>query len=822
MQDHRDAGQASDAGAEAGGARRANRPPNRLARESSPYLLQHAHNPVDWFAWGEEAFAEARRRDVPIFLSIGYSTCYWCHVMERECFEDEAIGHALSESFVCVKVDREERPDVDDVYMAAVLMIRGNGGWPLNCFLEPGELKPFWAGTYIPPEPRFNLPGLPQLIDGIRDAWLGKREAVMKQAETVAEAIREHVSRIEQPVPLGEKVVSTAVSALLQSHDRTLGGFGSAPKFPQPAFLDFLLDVLPAAGDDSTADAITQAIKHTLNAMSAGGIFDHVGGGFHRYSVDATWTVPHFEKMLYDNAQLARTYARAASLFGDEEYRHVLRRTLDYVLREMTGHEGSGFWSAQDAEVDHREGLNYLWTKEELERVLSPEDAKLALRLYGVEKGPNFQDPHHPEEPMRSVLRLQTRLDRLAPSFDMDVPRFRARVSELNQTLLAARSQRKQPGLDDKVLTSWNGLMIGAMARGYAELDDTRYLDAARAAAASILTLHVDAQGDLLRVSRHGVAKGPAFLEDYAFLIEGLLALARVDTKQRTALIGTASRLAMRAHELFADASGRLFDARAGASELFVRTASTHDGAIPSGTSVMIHNWIELSELTKDPRCLERAGGALEAISASISENPTSSINAVRAVLRLLLAGVALSDSANHATGEPSLAATTAGTDPERVVEVFATQERVQVSQETPGILELRVRIAPGYHVNAAIPGPSATSLIPFRVGLTGVPIAGPGAGESGSGGSLSVFADYPEGELLSPQSANADAIRVYRGEVDIKVVLELTGPWPMRTKASGVREPARPLLIVTYQACTETECLPPRTLELDVAIDPG
>src|ERR1043165_6403662 len=331
---------------------------NRLAKETSPYLLQHAHNPVDWFPWGIEAFAEARKRGVPIFLSIGYSTCYWCHVMERECFESEEIAAQMNRGFLCIKVDREERPDLDDIYMAATQMTTGRGGWPMSVFLEPEKLRPFYCGTYFPPEPRGGMRSFPQILEAISGAWKNERDEVAQQSETLANAVREHLGTVESTVPVGLGHVSKAAQTLLRMLDRVHGGFGSAPKFPQPVFLEFLLDIREVAADEATRDATDQALRLTLDRMACGGMNDQIGGGFHRYSVDEKWLVPHFEKMLYDNAQLAAVYARAGTIYNDDFYRRTARRTIEYILKEMTQPSGA-FSSAQDAEVDGREGGNY-------------------------------------------------------------------------------------------------------------------------------------------------------------------------------------------------------------------------------------------------------------------------------------------------------------------------------------------------------------------------------------------------------------------------------------------------------------------------------
>ena len=731
--------------------------PNRLINETSPYLLQHAHNPVDWWPWSDEAFEEARRRGVPVFLSIGYSTCYWCHVMERESFEDAAIAAQMSRDFVCIKVDREERPDVDEVYMAATVMMTGHGGWPMSVFLEPVQRRPFWCGTYFPAQPRpgMRMPTFPQVLESLAKAYGEQRNAIEEQSAQLAAAVREHLSAQAAPVQLGQEQVADAVSSLLKIFDRVHGGFGNAPKFPQPVFLEFLLDARARAADDSTGDAIDQALRRTLDKMACGGIRDHVGGGFHRYSVDAHWLVPHFEKMLYDNAQLARVYARAARWYGDPWYEQVARETLAYVQREMTG-EGGGFFSAQDAEVDGREGLNYLWTAEEVRAVFtdSPEDADFVIRIYGLDKGPNFQDPHHPGEPSGNVLRLEDRPDRIAGRFNLSTDGFLDRQRAVNGRLYAARDARKQPRLDDKVLTAWNGLMIGAFALAARELEAPELLGPAQRAADCILSKMTDASG-LLRTYRAGTAKIPAFLEDHAFFIHGLLELSRsspAPAKDQN-LSRAKAVLDWAVKAFFDETSGNVFDTRESSTELFVRTRSTHDGATPAGISVMLHDLLDLAELTSDDAYAGRALAALIPISNAVAESPVGTINSTRALLRLLIGregvAAALRSSSPATSQAPRSAAEVLP------VEIYASVDRITLAEDKPAELTLVIKIADGYHVPAADPGDSdaARSLIPFRVGIV-------------NGVGVAAYAGYPEGQPYQD-------IRVYTGTFELPVALE-------------------------------------------------
>ncbi len=765
--------------------------PNRLAGQTSPYLLQHAHNPVDWWPWCDEAFEEARRRDVPIFLSIGYSTCYWCHVMERESFEDEATARVMNERFVCIKVDREERPDVDDIYMAATVGMTGSGGWPMSVFMEPAQLRPYWCGTYFPPKPAHGRPSFVQVLEAMSNAWTNQREDVLTQSEQIADAVRQDLASKRTPVPVGQDEVSNAVGALIRIADPVDGGFGSAPKFPQPVYLDLLLRTRSTAADEATRGAIDAVVRQALDKMSTGGIRDQVGGGFHRYSVDKHWIVPHFEKMLYDNAQLARTYAVASRVYDDAWYARVARTTCEYVLKEMTSAEGA-FYSAQDAEVDHREGLNYLWMPEEFDDVLG-DDSDFAKRLYGLDSGPNFQDPHHPDDPKRSVLRLDARPDELAGRFGMSEDELLAKIDAVNARLYDARAERKQPHLDDKVITSWNGLMIAALVECGQALDAPALIDAAERAARFVLDSMRDDDDGLMRVHRARASSTPALFEDYAMLTGGLAALAsagRIDAM-------SPARMAEQAHELFGDGSWGFYDTRADQSDLFVRTSATRDGAIPSAHAVMLHTLIDLHTLTNDPAWLDRALGCLRSLSPEMSDNPVSTAHSTEALLRLLTIPSAASDSSTIAPPGTSKPTPTdqggQGAGPRFTpVEIFADTERVRVEGDEPGVFRIAVRVAQPYHIVAAEPGPGGEDLIPLRVFLL-----------SGSG--LEVYADYPEGDAYGENGE----LRVHTDQIEFDVVVQRTG------EISG-----RPLLGVRFQACTDTECLAPTTVELDVAID--
>ena len=773
---------------------------NRLAETTSPYLLQHQHNPVHWQPWGPEAFEAARERDVPIFLSVGYSTCYWCHVMERESFEDEATARVMNENFVNIKVDREEHPEVDDVYMAATQIMTGRGGWPMSVFLEPDSLKPFYCGTYYPAEPRMGMPSFKQVLGGISSAWKEKRDQIGEQADRLAAAVTEHLSGRDEAMSVELEQVRSAAGALLQMHDETNGGFGGAPKFPQPVYLELLLDAHRVAGDEQTRSSIERVSRFTLDRMAIGGLFDHVGGGFHRYCVDATWTVPHFEKMLYDNAQLASLYARAATRFNDDSYRRTVRRTLEYVRREMTDPAG-GFYSAQDAEVDGREGLNYLWTPEQIKELLGEEDAALALDVYGLSSGTNFQDPHHPEDGPKNVLRLSARPAKVAQERGMSTSELLDRLDAINAELYEAREHREQPGTDDKVLAGWNGLMIAAMADGSPALDDPAFADSGERAAAFILQTMRSEDGRLKRVYRRGEVGRSAVLEDYAYLIHGLLALHEVGRGDGRWL-DAAKDLAHVCEEDFADPEGGYFDVAEDRSELFVRGRSTYDGAVPSATSVMLHDLVTLAQIEPDGPWLDRAIGTAKSVSAAMAQQPVTTANSTRAVLRLVRMGERVAQRLEFGGGAPAGEALVAMPAP---VSVYADRERVAVSDESPAELNLVIQIEEGWHILSADPAPEGADLppglVPLRVGLV-----------SGSG--VAVYADYPEGASYGagflPESA--PEIRVHQGTVELRVAVE---------KAEGVGAgEGRPILGVTFQACSETDCLEPRTVELDVAVD--
>jgi uncharacterized protein len=535
---------------------------NRLADETSPYLLQHKDNPVDWYPWGEEALARAREEDRPILLSIGYSACHWCHVMERESFEDEQTARLMNERFVPIKLDREERPDLDSIYMEACQAMTGQGGWPLNVFLTP-EQVPFYAGTYFPPEARMGMPSWRQVLAAVAEAWEDKRDEIRAGGERIAERLRGGAVLSPSQREVDASALDAAVDRLAQTYDRVHGGFGVAPKFPPASAIELLL----RRGE-------TEMSAHTLRRMASGGIYDQVGGGFARYSVDTQWLVPHFEKMLYDNALLARAYLHGWQVTGDELFRTVCEETLDWALRELRGPEG-GFHSALDADSEGEEGRFYVWTLDELREVLGDE-ADAAIAWFGVTERGNFEG--------RNIL---TRGEGDPPPD----------LGEWRRTLYDARAQRVWPGLDDKRLTSWNALMISALAEAGAVLERDDYLDAARATAEFLLGDLRDSDGRLLRSWKDGTAKLNAYLEDHAYLLEALLTLYEASFEPRW--FEAARELADTMIERFADPEqGGFFETSADHERLIARRKDLEDHPIPAGNSSAAYGLLRLAALT--------------------------------------------------------------------------------------------------------------------------------------------------------------------------------------------------------------------------------
>jgi uncharacterized protein YyaL (SSP411 family) len=561
--------------------------PNRLANETSPYLLQHKDNPVDWHPWGEAALSRAREEDRPILLSIGYSACHWCHVMERESFEDEETARLMNELFVCIKLDREERPDLDSIYMEACQAMTGSGGWPLNAFLTP-EQVPFYAGTYFPPQPRMGMPSWRQVLEAVAHAWQEKRDEIRAGGARVAERLRGGALLQPSSEPLQAAALDAAVEGLRSGYDAANGGFGSAPKFPPASALEFLL----RRGE-------VEMTSQTLRAMASGGMYDQVGGGFSRYSVDPYWLVPHFEKMLYDNALLARAYLHGFQVTGDELFRTVAEETLDWALREMRAPEG-GFFSALDADSEGVEGKFYVWTVEEMRAALGDDpDADEAIAWFGATDRGNFEGRNIP----------------------VRGPGVPERLGEWRRRLYDVRSKRVWPGLDDKRLTSWNALMISALAEAGAVLERRGYLDAAARCADFLLGSLRDEEGRLLRTWKDGEARLNAYLEDHAYLLEALLTLYESTFEPRW--FAEARALADTTIERFADEeNGGFFETSSDHERLVARRKDLEDHPIPSGNASAAYGLLRLAALTGERSYEEHAVSVLRLLHELAPKHP--------------------------------------------------------------------------------------------------------------------------------------------------------------------------------------------------------
>ena len=600
---------------------------NRLAKEGSPYLQQHAHNPVDWYPWGEEAFEKARKENKPIFLSVGYSTCHWCHVMERESFSNPQIAKLINDSFVPIKVDREERPDIDAVYMNFVQATTGSGGWPMTVFLTP-DRKPFFGGTYFPPEPHGSMPGLKTLLPRIHQLWLSDQAKIVGSADQVTAMLKHDAAPTTSPAQsAGEAAFSRMFGSLKASFDPDQGGFGAAPKFPHPVTLNFLLHYQHRTGDKAALDMVLR----TLRAMPEGGIHDQLGGGFHRYSTDARWFLPHFEKMLYDQAQLASSYLDAYQITRESFYADTARDILDYVARDMTGPDGQ-FYSAEDADstIDPKEpekkgeGAFYVWTNDEIQKVIGKDAAAVFAFRYGVADSGNVQADPRGEFPRKNVLSILKSLDDTAAKFGKPKADVERLLNESKTKLLDVRNRRPRPLRDDKTLVCWNGLMISAFGRAGQVLGDDRYLHQAERAASFIQNHLLDGKThQLTRRWRDGHGEVDGFLEDYAFYIQGLLDLYESSLDIRW--LKLAIELQTTQDALFADApAGGYFGTSGKDASVLMRLKDAEDNAEPSGNSVSALNLLRLSQMTDDHALRTEADQTLRAFSALMEKAPTA------------------------------------------------------------------------------------------------------------------------------------------------------------------------------------------------------
>lgn len=591
---------------------------NRLAKETSPYLLMHAKNPVDWYPWGEEALAKAKRENKPIFLSVGYSSCYWCHVMERESFMDAEIAAFLNTHFVCIKVDREERPDIDEIYMTSVQVYHQlagapqAGGWPMSVFLTP-EALPFFGASYFPPRDQEGRTGFLSVAKRVEQIWRENPDRVTASAKAIAELVAGALAKrpVVAELPAAAATLDEVQAYLAENYDSEFGGFGfnvaepHRPKFPEPMNLAFLLDRV------QQPEAI-KMLRTTLDQMARGGIRDHIGGGFHRYSTDRRWEIPHFEKMLYDNSQLVSVYSNAYALTDDAAYRQVVEETLAFLARDMTAPEG-GFYSALDAETEAGEGAYYAWTREELEAALTPEERSLAGTVYGFNGEPNFED--------RYVARMVKPVDDVAAAVGMSADELREHLQPIRVKLLAVRNERPRPLCDTKIITAWNGLMIGALADAHRVFKDPGSRAAAERAADFALAKLRQADGRLWHVYAGGEAKLNAYVDDYAYLIAGLLALHRATENERWLLAAT--ELSQKQHELFWDKEhGGYFFTSHDHETLIARSKDPVDGVLPAANAVAARNWVRLAELDNDPKYLDRAEATAKAFAGYLKQFP--------------------------------------------------------------------------------------------------------------------------------------------------------------------------------------------------------
>jgi uncharacterized protein len=597
---------------------------NRLIHEKSPYLLQHAYNQVDWYPWGIEAFNRAKTENKPIFLSIGYSTCHWCHVMAHESFEDPEIGRLMNDAFVSIKVDREERPDIDMLYMTVCQTMTGSGGWPLTIIMT-AQKQPFFAGTYIPKETRFGRLGIIELVPRIKELWATRKDEILNSASQIITSVQ-NASISTRGEELGENMLHIAYEQLKNRFDDNYAGFGNTPKFPSPHNLLFLLRYWKRTSESQALNMV----EKTLQAMRRGGIFDHLGFGFHRYSTDRQWLVPHFEKMLYDQALLAIAYIETFQATGNQEYSRAAREIFTYVLRDMTAVEG-GFYSAEDADSEGEEGKFYLWTYDEVKQVLNPQEADLFIKVFHIEKAGNFPAEADGGKTGRNILYLSQPLEEIASMINVSVPELRKRLELIRRQLFDHRETRIHPYKDDKILTDWNGLMIAALAKGARVIDEPEFANAARRAVSFIIDKMFASDGRLLHRYRQGEAAIAAHLDDYSFLIYGLLELYEttfdVDYLKKALKINQYLLVHFRD-----DKNGGFYFTANDCESLPVRQKEIYDGAIPSGNSLLMLNLIRLGRLTGDSGLEQEASRIGRAFFENVSQSPSAYTQLLQAV----------------------------------------------------------------------------------------------------------------------------------------------------------------------------------------------
>ncbi len=712
---------------------------NRLILESSPYLLQHAHNPVNWYAWGEEAFAQARKENKPVFLSIGYSTCHWCHVMERESFDNIKIAKIMNENFICIKVDRERRPEVDEVYMTALMMTTGHGGWPMSNFLTT-EGKPFFAGTYFPPNDFISI------LQEITKLWQTQQPKIIAQADNILKAVKQVTNASSKAQQLGADSIQTAIEAILTRHDSFIGGFGTAPKFPQE---NWLLLLLETSLRNDKPEPLLAALK-TLNAMAQGGIYDQISGGFHRYTVDEQWLVPHFEKMLYNQALLTRVYLLGHRLTG--KYTDIIIQTLDYILREMTSAQG-GFYSATDADSEEKEGWFFIWTPEQIHKTLDKEEAELAIKLYSITKSGNFEG--------RNILHLSISLAEYAEQHKIPMEQLLSKVNTIRDKLRIERNKREQPMRDDKIITAWNSMMITALVEAADILKQPKYL-AAAIKATDFINLKLNKNNKLWRTYLDGQTSIVATQEDYAYFAEALINL--YDVTGQAKWLQQATDITDDMLKLFwDDANGGFFINVPDDKLLMIRPKSPNDGAIPSGNSVAVRVLAMLAKRTGADIYREHANTTINSFASSIGNNPDN--------YAYMLLGV---DELLHG---------------EMKKQQYGSNGNVKASlQLTNTEVMLTINIKPGWHINAHKPLQSNLIATVLTIGESKWQLEA---------------TEYPEPKYQSLQWQQ-EKLALYEGEIQLHGKLKLSNLSP--------DDNILPIKL-KFQACNDKICLPPEEL---------
>jgi uncharacterized protein len=779
----------------------AKHPANRLAKESSPYLLLHAHNPVDWYPWGPEAFAKAKKENKPIFLSVGYSSCYWCHVMERLVFENEELAKSMNRHFVCIKVDREERPDIDDIYMTALELYfraigsKQGGGWPMSMFLTP-EGKPFAGGTYFPPEDKDGHIGFGTVMKRVQALWMKEEKGVRTNADRLTDMVKQSMRPrpVLVPVKLDRKMVAEVTAALIESHDTEYGGIDyragakNTSKFPVPAKLALLQYEATKFGNKAAA----KVLYHTLDRVAAGGIQDHLGGGFHRYSTDRYWHVPHFEKMLYDQAQLADVYVAAFQQTGKSAYREAAEGVFRFVLRDMTDPKG-GFYSALDAETEGTEGEYYVWSKKEVARILGEKDAALFGRVYGMDEPMRFEHGY--------VLHLPKPLADVAKELKTPLPELKRRLAAMRAKLLSARAKRKPLLRDDKVLCGWNGLMIRAFANAGRVLKEPRYTQAAEKAALFVLANMRDKDKRLRRSWRKGTVKLNAYVDDYAFFVSGLLALH--ETTGDVKWLNAARRLTDdQIRDYWSKVGGGFFFTPHHHEELIARTRNAFDNVLPSGNAVSVRNLVQLARLTREAKYRQYAKEAIAPFASYLENYPRGTPHLALAVAEFLETGKKDVKPAGDAKQSSSAAPSgeivqVSGSSPKKNSGPVGARAYLSVDKLPLGgtcRIVVLLRVEKGWHINANPPKPKTAVPTVFTLtSKTGVKLAD---------------VKYPRGHELKFDAAD-ESQTVYDGPVAIYGTLKIPKRVAAGAKADAIE------LRVRYQACNNAKCLAPKTVKL-------